>query len=78
MHWRAFAACEGMDPDLFFPVTEDEEAAPKAVCQRCPVAEECLAYAMTKGEKWGIWGGLTPKERSQLRRQQAVAWRKAG
>ncbi len=56
--WRRDAVCRGMDPDLFFP--ERGEAADLAVatCARCAVREECFAYALAHGEKFGVWGGL--------------------
>lgn len=75
--WRPRAACRGLDPDTFF-VSDDvenraerreREAAAKAVCARCPVVEECLAYALAAGERYGIWGGLNADERRALKRR---------
>jgi hypothetical protein len=71
--WRAAAACRHEDPDLFFPLGTTGHAAvqaeqAKAVCRRCPVAEACLAYALAANVGEGIFGGLTDKERTALRR----------
>jgi WhiB family redox-sensing transcriptional regulator len=71
--WRDHAACSGLDPDLFFPVSAsgaslpDIEAA-KRVCQRCPVTTPCLRWALHLGHVSGIWGGTTEEERRALRR----------
>jgi WhiB family redox-sensing transcriptional regulator len=72
--WTSFAACRqpGVDPEWFFPVGDvgpglREVAAAKAVCARCPVARECLEWALREGEAAGIWGGTTPEERRALR-----------
>jgi WhiB family transcriptional regulator, redox-sensing transcriptional regulator len=76
--WIDRAACraDGVDPDLFFPVSESglgarQVAAAKAVCAKCPVAADCLAWAL-RGEPAGIWGGTTPDERRALRLAQAA------
>lgn len=65
--WRDHAACRGVDPDLFFPGRGEATAPAKAVCATCPVRAECLNYAMANGEKFGIWGGLSERERRRLR-----------
>jgi len=78
--WRQAAACRDTDPDLFFPVGTtgpaiDQIEAAKAVCRACVVQNECLEYALVNGEKFGIWGGLSERERRRLRRQRALARR---
>jgi WhiB family transcriptional regulator, redox-sensing transcriptional regulator len=70
--WRAVAACRHADPELFFPpgrddVATDQIAAAKAVCARCPVCRECLAFAIAHRQHDGIWGGLTELERRRFR-----------
>ena len=65
--WRDDAVCVGVDPDLFFPAGGASREA-KAVCRTCPVRVECLEHAMRVPEKFGIWGGLSEKERRRLRR----------
>ena len=69
--WRKDAACAGTESDFFFPVGEDESlAAPaKAVCAACPVAEQCLQYALATNQTEGVWGGMTGPERRRLRRR---------
>ena len=63
--WQSHASCRGLDPELFFPA-EDEPAPVKAICEACPVRFSCLAFALDRGERYGIWGGLTPTERKSL------------
>lgn len=72
--WMEWAACQGLDADLFFPprgansVPRSEVAQAKRTCASCRVREDCLAYALTEPpERHGMWGGLTPKERSRIR-----------
>jgi WhiB family redox-sensing transcriptional regulator len=70
--WREEAACNGLDTDLFFPATEDDQvllAVARKVCGRCPVQELCLAYAVESRQTVGIWGGATTRERRRLRRR---------
>ena len=77
--WRDDAACRDhpeLAPDTWHPTatsSDDPEArAAITVCEACPVTAECLAYALARedatGTRWGIWGGLTADQRSQLRR----------
>lgn len=75
--WQRFGACVGANPELWFHETNalSVEAA-KAICNRCPVTAECLAYAMGDRRIVGIWGGLTEHERRSLRerrRRKAVS-----
>jgi WhiB family transcriptional regulator, redox-sensing transcriptional regulator len=70
--WRTLAACRHADPELFFPPGRDDlaagqVAAAKAVCARCPVCRECLAFAIAHRQHDGIWGGLTELERRRWR-----------
>lgn len=66
--WRAEANCRGVDPELFYPERGASVREAKAVCQGCLVRVECLEYAITKGEKFGIWGGMSERERRRIRR----------
>jgi WhiB family redox-sensing transcriptional regulator len=56
-----------MDKDIFFPPRGGDASPAKAVCARCCVREDCLAYALAAREKAGTWGGLTAYERRSLR-----------
>jgi len=71
--WQAAANCLGVDPDLFFPERGASTKEAKAVCQGCEVRGDCLEYALVNGEKFGIWGGLSERERRRIRRQRALA-----
>lgn len=72
--WRSRGACRGVDPELFFPTARSltvfvQLASAKAVCGRCPVAWECLRYAVVTGQQHGVWGGKSEEERRALRRR---------
>jgi WhiB family redox-sensing transcriptional regulator len=69
--WQDQANCLGVDPDLFFPERGASTREAKEVCKGCVVRGECLEYALANGEKFGIWGGLSERERRRLRRQRA-------
>lgn len=71
--WRDRARCRGMDPALFHPGRGEDTTEPKRVCAGCPVRDECLAYALANGEKLGVWGGTSERERRRLRRQRRTA-----
>ncbi|MFZ4515891.1 MAG: WhiB family transcriptional regulator [Acidimicrobiia bacterium] len=75
--WQEQANCLGVDPDLFFPERGASTREAKAVCAGCEVRVDCLEYALANGEKFGIWGGLSERERRRLRRQRALARRNA-
>jgi WhiB family redox-sensing transcriptional regulator len=78
--WFTYAACADPDitPDTFFlprGATAADTRAAKDICFKCSACEECLAYAMTNRETFGIWGGTTEKDRRAIRRQQRLARR---
>jgi WhiB family redox-sensing transcriptional regulator len=75
--WQERANCLGVDPDLFFPERGASTREAKSVCGSCEVRAECLEYALDHAEKFGIWGGLSERERRRLRRQRALARRNA-
>lgn len=68
--WRAYGACVDEDLELFFPSRGEDTAAAKAICNGCPVKDVCLEVAVANGEKFGIWGGLSERERRRLRKQR--------
>ena len=70
--WQERANCLGVDPDLFFPERGASTREAKSVCRGCEVRAECLEYALAHGEKFGIWGGLSERERRRVRRQRAL------
>jgi hypothetical protein len=65
------ALCGQTDPEIFFPNTGDQGAAKKAkeICRQCEVQKDCLAWALANEEEFGVWGGLTPKERRALKQR---------
>ncbi len=69
--WYDEAACRGVDPALFHPARGDSTREAKAVCERCPISEQCLEYALANVEKFGIWGGKSERERRIIRRERA-------
>lgn len=80
MDWRDRAVCRDYDPELFFPVGTTgpallQIAEAKAVCATCPVAAQCLAWAMDAGPmaEFGVWGGLSEDERRALRRAERAS-----
>jgi WhiB family redox-sensing transcriptional regulator len=74
--WRTAAACRDEPTDLHFPVGDRGQIElAKDVCRRCPVRQQCLAFALKIGANDGIWGGLDERERANLTRRIA---RRAG
>lgn len=76
--WHHGAACRGGDSDLFFPVGDGVRAGAqaevaKSYCRGCPVIDECLRFALDNDDQFGVWGGLTEKERRALKRKGARA-----
>ena len=74
--WQDYANCLGVDPDLFFPERGASTREAKEVCRGCVVRDQCLEYALANGEKFGIWGGLSERERRRIRRQRALGLRR--
>lgn len=71
--WQDYANCRGADADLFFPERGASTRKAKAICNACDVKLECLDFAIVQGEKFGIWGGMSERERRRVRRQRTVA-----
>ncbi len=68
--WRRQAACRGVDPEVFYPVNDDDAEEAKEVCAGCPVRQPCLEWALQDRERFGVWGGLTERERRRMLRQR--------
>ena len=64
--WRDHAACRGIDPDLFYPVSDEEADPAKEICGLCPVRTACLEHALAGRERDGVWGGATERERRRM------------
>lgn len=82
-NWRSAAACLSADPDLFFPISntgpaEKQIARAKTICAGCGVRRECLEFALSHDQVYGIWGGTTPEDRQRERRRKRRAAAAAG
>lgn len=75
--WTGRAACRNAAPDMLFVQGAAQNRA-KSVCIGCPVRTECLADALDNRVEFGVWGGLTERERRALlrRRPGVLSWRK--
>jgi WhiB family redox-sensing transcriptional regulator len=71
--WQRRANCMGVDPELFFPERGASTREAKEVCRGCVVREDCLEFAIANSEKFGIWGGMSERERRRVRRARVVA-----
>jgi WhiB family redox-sensing transcriptional regulator len=67
--WQERALCAQTDPEAFFPEKGGTTGDAKRICRRCEVRGECLEYALAGNVKFGIWGGLTERERKRLKRR---------
>jgi len=67
--WQADALCAQTDPEAFFPEKGGSTRDAKTICTTCEVRGECLEYALQNDERFGIWGGLSERERRKLRRR---------
>lgn len=73
--WAPSAACRQAQPDTLF-VRGAEQNKAKMLCKGCPVRTECLAEALDNQIEWGVWGGMTERERrALLRRRPQDSWR---
>jgi WhiB family transcriptional regulator, redox-sensing transcriptional regulator len=69
--WQEQALCAETDPEAFFPEKGGSTREAKRICSRCEVKTECLEYALGHDERFGIWGGLSERERRKLKRRVA-------
>jgi WhiB family redox-sensing transcriptional regulator len=66
--WADRALCAQTDPEAFFPEKGGSTREAKKVCLGCEVKPECLEYALAHDERFGIWGGLSERERRRLKK----------
>ncbi len=71
--WQDLANCRGADPDLFFPERGASTRTAKSICRDCSVQTQCLEFAILSSEKFGIWGGLSERDRRKIRRERQIA-----
>jgi len=67
--WQADSLCAQTDPEAFFPEKGGSTRDAKRICASCEVKAQCLEYALQNDERFGIWGGLSERERRKLRRR---------
>lgn len=67
--WQERALCAQTDPEAFFPEKGGSTREAKRICAGCEVRSECLEYALEHDERFGIWGGLSERERRRLKRR---------
>lgn len=66
--WVERALCAQTDPEAFFPEKGGSTRQAKKVCRACEVQTDCLEYALSKHERWGVWGGLSEQERRRKKK----------
>ena len=69
LSWQEQALCAQTDPEAFFPEKGGSTREAKRICVGCEVKGECLEYALLQDERFGIWGGLSERERRRLKRR---------
>ncbi|MCA1833215.1 MAG: WhiB family transcriptional regulator [Actinomycetota bacterium] len=67
--WQEDAACRGIEPEIFFPISDEEAGPAKAICGGCVAQQECLVFSFQNKERYGVWGGVTEKERIEMARR---------
>ena len=67
--WQDQALCAQTDPEAFFPEQGGSTREAKRICKACAVRDECLEFALEHDERFGIWGGLSDRERRRLKKQ---------
>lgn len=69
LSWQTDALCAQTDPEAFFPEKGGSTRDAKRICGTCDVRSECLEYALQNDERFGIWGGLSERERRKIKRR---------
>ncbi|MEO5533966.1 MAG: WhiB family transcriptional regulator [Pseudolysinimonas sp.] len=72
LSWQTDALCAQTDPEAFFPEKGGSTRDAKRICTTCDVKAQCLDYALQNDERFGIWGGLSERERRRLRRARTA------
>jgi len=72
LSWQTDALCAQTDPEAFFPEKGGSTRDAKRICTTCEVKAQCLDYALQNDERFGIWGGLSERERRRLRRARTA------
>jgi len=72
LEWQEKALCAEVDPEIFYPEKGGSTREAKMVCRSCEVRVECLQYALNRDERFGVFGGMSERERRRLKRPQPV------
>jgi WhiB family transcriptional regulator, redox-sensing transcriptional regulator len=76
--WMSEAVCASVDPEVWFPPKSGSSTPAKRICRGvggqpgCPVINECLEYALTHDERFGVWGGMSERDRNKIRSGKPV------
>lgn len=71
-YWRDEALCAQTDPEIFFPEKGSDDGRGKRICARCDAKTMCLAFALENDERYGIWGGLSARDRTRIRKELQI------
>lgn len=71
--WHEQALCAQTDPEAWYVEGGGDTRPAKRICARCPVRTECLDWALAHDERYGVWGGMGPRERARIRRERGAA-----
>lgn len=69
MEWQVKGICRNIDPEFFFPegrAKANQAKIAKRICLDCPILQECRDWALTRGEQFGVWGGLSDNDRRAI------------
>lgn len=67
--WQGYALCAQTDPEAFFPEKGGSTREAKRICQGCEVKADCLEYALAHDVRFGVWGGLSERERREMKKK---------
>lgn len=73
--WRRDALCTQTEPEIFFPDKGGSVEDAKSVCDLCSVREQCLEYALKNGERFGVWGGKSERQRRAIEIERGIVRR---
>jgi WhiB family transcriptional regulator, redox-sensing transcriptional regulator len=77
LEWIDWGMCAQTDPEAYYPEKAGSPRAAQRVCAGCPVTVECLEWALTNSERFGVWGGKTERERRKIARARRAPQKRA-
>jgi len=72
--WTGASLCSQVDPEVWFPELGGSVKSAKRICNRCPVRPQCLDQALERDEEFGVWGGMSPRDRRSLKRRVGTTY----